>query len=178
MAAQWLGLGYNIPPTPSRNRVYIWRKLREFGAEYFRSGVAVLPNTPENLENFRRLAKRIGEMAGEATLIALDFLDEKDETELIDRFRKQTEGEYQQLLEEAEELLRQQRAQPLTNEAGSRLKRLQRQLMRVRGREHFAGGLTQELESGFSQLIEALRGTAGDFSNQLRQSILENREKK
>ena len=39
----WLGLGYNVPVNPSKNRVYVWRKLKEFGASYFKQGVAILP---------------------------------------------------------------------------------------------------------------------------------------
>ena len=35
---KWMGLGYNLPVNPSKNRVYVWRKLKEFGAEYLRQG--------------------------------------------------------------------------------------------------------------------------------------------
>ena len=32
---RWLALGYSVPINPSKNRVYVWRKLKEYGAEYF-----------------------------------------------------------------------------------------------------------------------------------------------
>ena len=38
---RWLALGYSVPVNPSKNRVYVWRKLKEYGAEYFKQGVAV-----------------------------------------------------------------------------------------------------------------------------------------
>ena len=41
----WLALSYNVPINPSKARVYVWRKLKEIGAEYFKQGVALLPNT-------------------------------------------------------------------------------------------------------------------------------------
>ena len=34
----WLALSYNVPINPSKVRVYVWRKLKEFGAEYLRQG--------------------------------------------------------------------------------------------------------------------------------------------
>ena len=46
-SCRWIALGYNVPIEPSRNRVYVWRKLKEFGAEYFRPGVAILANTKD-----------------------------------------------------------------------------------------------------------------------------------
>ena len=30
---KWIGLGYNLPVNPSKNRVYVWRKLKEMGAK-------------------------------------------------------------------------------------------------------------------------------------------------
>lgn len=51
----WLSVSYNVPIQPSKNRVYIWRKLKEMGAEYLKHGVAVLPNTHRNLQNIRTL---------------------------------------------------------------------------------------------------------------------------
>ena len=38
---RWLALGCSVPVNPSKNRVYIWRKLKEYGAEYFKQGVSL-----------------------------------------------------------------------------------------------------------------------------------------
>ena len=49
---RWLALGYSVPVNPSKNRVYIWRKLKEYGAEYFKQGVAVLLNSAQSMQLF------------------------------------------------------------------------------------------------------------------------------
>ena len=38
---KWIGMGYNLPVNPSKNRVYVWRKLKEVGAVYYKQGVTV-----------------------------------------------------------------------------------------------------------------------------------------
>ena len=53
---KWLALGYSLPINPSRNRVYVWRKLKELGAEYFKQGVAILPGNKKNSARLARLA--------------------------------------------------------------------------------------------------------------------------
>lgn len=183
MAIEWLALGYNIPINPSRNRVYVWRKLKEFGAEYFRSGVAVLPNTPENLKSFRELSKRILEMQGEATLVEMSFLDVEDEQEMVDRFRRQTQSDYQKLLEQAQRLLSERSLQqhsssrqiPGRGESDTRLRQLLRQLDKVKTRDHFMSAFTEDLERGFTELLSTLRDTAGDFGKQLRKTLSDHR---
>ena len=51
----WIALSYHLPSDSSKSRVYLWRKLRELGAENLRPGIAVLPRTPENLRRMRQL---------------------------------------------------------------------------------------------------------------------------
>lgn len=94
----WLSVSYNVPIQPSKNRVYIWRKLKEMGAEYLKHGVAVLPNTHRNLQNIRTLAAKIKAMGGESCLTELRFLDEEDELQLIAAFKRQSSDEFRELL--------------------------------------------------------------------------------
>ena len=46
----WLGITYTVPAKPSKARVYIWRKLKELGAEYYH-GMAMVPESPKVLES-------------------------------------------------------------------------------------------------------------------------------
>lgn len=50
---RWLALGYSVPVNPSKNRVYVWRKLKEYGAEYFKQGVALLPYNRQSYTKFK-----------------------------------------------------------------------------------------------------------------------------
>ena len=56
---RWLALGYSVPVNPSKNRVYIWRKLKEYGAEYFKQGVAILPYNRQSYTKLKHLQAKI-----------------------------------------------------------------------------------------------------------------------
>lgn len=164
MAIVWLAITYNLPATPSRNRVYVWRKLKEMGAEYFRQGMSILPNTSENFERFSKLAQKVLTMGGESTLVEMRFVNKVDENAMVEQFRRQTQEEYRRLLKEAEAL----RAQPPEGE--TKVKRLLRQLDKVR-RSSVPEGLTDDMEEGFQQVIETLWSVGDDFSSQLRDML-------
>ena len=82
---RWLALGYSVPVNPSKNRVYVWRKLKEYGAEYFKQGVALLPYNRQSYTKFKYLSAKILEMGGEASIVEMKFLDPKDEREVVSR---------------------------------------------------------------------------------------------
>ena len=102
---RWLALGYSVPVNPSKNRVYIWRKLKEYGAEYFKQGVAILPYNRQSYTKLKHLQAKILEMGGEASIVEMKFLDPKDEREMVSRFRKQALEELSQLKEDCAQVL-------------------------------------------------------------------------
>ena len=65
---RWLALGYSVPVNPSKNRVYVWRKLKEYGAEYFKQGVALLPYNRQSYTRFKYLLGKIVEFVKERGL--------------------------------------------------------------------------------------------------------------
>ncbi len=174
MAENWIALGYNIPINPSRNRVYVWRKLKEFGAEYFKQGVAILPDSEKSRKQFTLLSERIRQMGGEATLVEVRFLDPADEREMVERFRRQTLDEYQKVFEESKKLmgpLLSKQTKQLTEDESTKLKKTIKQLDKARSRDYFVHGFTEDMERGFEQMVETLRDTASDFSQQLRNAL-------
>jgi len=44
---RWLTLLMTLPPTPSRHRVGVWRKLQRMGAVRLKGAGWILPETPE-----------------------------------------------------------------------------------------------------------------------------------
>ena len=163
----WLALSYNVPINPSKVRVYVWRKLKEFGAEYLRQGVALLPNTAQNFQQLSALAKRIRELGGEASLLELRFSDPADELAMTARFRQQTREEYTQLLADCADALARLRRPGalLTPKEGDRLRQAQ-------ARDYFHEGAAGEIEAGINEIIGSLRGMAADLGRQLR-SLME-----
>ena len=91
---EWVALAYHIPSGASKNRVYIWRKLREYGAGSLRPGFAVLPDSGENRRRLRELSRKLKELGGDGTLMTLRLLDEADETALLEQFARQAREGY------------------------------------------------------------------------------------
>ncbi len=171
----WLALSYNVPINPSKVRVYVWRKLKEFGAEYLRQGVALLPNSAQNFQQLSALAKRIRELGGEASLLEMRFTDPADELAMTARFQKQTQEEYAQLLADCADALNRLRRPGalLTPKEGDRLRQVVKRYRRAQARDYFhAGTAAGEIEAGINEIIGSLRGMASDLGRQLR-SLME-----
>ncbi|HZN49496.1 MAG TPA: Chromate resistance protein ChrB, partial [Methylomirabilota bacterium] len=56
---RWLTLLMSLPPTPTRHRVGVWRKLQRMGAVRLRGAGWILPETPETTELFQWLVQEI-----------------------------------------------------------------------------------------------------------------------
>lgn len=171
---RWLALGYSVPINPSKNRVYVWRKLKEYGAVYFKQGVALLPYTRGSYAKFQRLADKILEMEGEASIVELRFLDPKDEAETIGRFRSQEAEELNQLKEDCFDVLSQlsrQTSRALTELQRDQLKKLTQRYTKAKERSHFCGELADDVEHGLRSALELLRGGADDAAGQLARSL-------
>ena len=81
---RWLTLLTTLPPTPTRHRVGVWRKLQRMGAVRLRGSAWILPETAETTERFQWLVQEIQAFRGEATLLHVDrvgTMDVPDESE-------------------------------------------------------------------------------------------------
>jgi hypothetical protein len=54
---RWLTLLMSLPPTPTRHRVGVWRKLQRMGAIELRGAAWILPETSETTELFQWLVQ-------------------------------------------------------------------------------------------------------------------------
>lgn len=169
----WLGLGYNVPTHPSKNRVYVWRKLKEMGARYFKPGVAILPKAPQSQAKFAGLAGKIREMGGEATLIELRFLDKGDEKQTVDRFRKQSESEYWELLRDCAGLLGgAQGSRPIPTEQAEHLRKVVKRYGKVKSRDYFRSRSQGDIATALGDLANDMAGVTDEIGHQL-QNILD-----
>ena len=167
----WLALSYNVPINPSKIRVYVWRKLKEIGAEYFKQGMALLPNSAQSMQQFAVLAKKIRELGGEACIVELRFTDPADESMMTARFKKQAEEEYSQLLADCADALRRLRNPELlfSTKEGEQLRSVVKRYRKARSRDYFQAGASGEIEAGINEIIDSVRGVAADLGKQLRQ---------
>lgn len=131
---KWVALTWRLPSGSSTPRVTTWRTLRRMGAVLLTPGAAIVPFTDDLLEQCEWLAQRIGEDGGEAWVLPVTELSEREEATIRERERASREHEYGALRLEAEAL-----ARPTTRPATRRkLRALERGFSTVLARDHFA----------------------------------------
>ncbi len=102
---RWLTLLTTLPPTPTRHRVGVWRKLQRMGAVRLRGSAWILPETPETTELFQWLVQEIQSFRGEATLLHVDRVGNMTEEQVTELFHKARAIEYQAVLQGCREIL-------------------------------------------------------------------------
>jgi len=104
---RWLTLLTTLPPTPTRHRVGVWRKLQRMGAVRLRGSAWILPETPETTELFQWLVQEIETFRGQATLLRVDRIDNIPETQVTALFHRARGVEYEAVTKGCREVLAQ-----------------------------------------------------------------------
>src|SRR6266446_6108150 len=91
---RWLTLLTSLPPTPTRHRVGVWRKLQRMGAVKLRGAAWILPETAETTELFQWLVQGIQSFHGEATLLRVDWIETMTDDQVTTLFHKARATEY------------------------------------------------------------------------------------
>ena len=97
MNSQFLLLIVSLPPNPSSLRVRVWRRLRALGAVALKRTVYLLPDTPDNYEQFQWLGQEIQRERGETILLRVDQIENMSRTDIIRLFHEARDPEYRQL---------------------------------------------------------------------------------
>src|SRR5215467_8306066 len=103
---RWLTLLTTLPPTPTRHRVGVWRKLQRMGAVRLRGAGWILPETPETTELFQWLVQEIQSFRGEATLLHVDRVATMTDEKLAGLFHAARGVEYHAVMRGCREILR------------------------------------------------------------------------
>ena len=103
----WLTLLTSLPPTPTRHRVGVWRKLQRMGAVRLRGSAWILPETAETTELFQWLVQEIQSFRGEATLLHVDRIENMTDDQVRALFHKARAVEYQAVVQGCREILSQ-----------------------------------------------------------------------
>src|SRR3989454_8938016 len=86
-----------VPPTPSSLRVRGWRRLRSLGAVPLKRSAYLLPDTPEQYEDFQWLAQEIQREGGEATLIRIQQIENVSPEDVQRMLHEPRDEDYRQL---------------------------------------------------------------------------------
>ena len=102
---RWLTLLMTLPPTPTRHRVGVWRKLQRMGAVRLRGAGWILPETPETTELFQWLVQEIQSFRGEVTLLRVDRVETMTDEQIAELFHKARSAEYAAAVQGCREIL-------------------------------------------------------------------------
>ena len=105
--ARWLTLLTTLPPTPTRHRVGVWRKLQRMGAVRLRGSAWLLPERAETTELFQWLVQEIESFRGEATLLHVDRIENMTAEQVTALFHKARTAEYEVVVQGCREILAQ-----------------------------------------------------------------------
>ncbi|MCL2580242.1 MAG: hypothetical protein FWE32_09480 [Oscillospiraceae bacterium] len=169
----WLALGYNVPVNPSKNRVYVWRKLKEFGAGYFRPGVAILPKTSDSLNQFRVLSQKIRDMGGESVMAELRFLEETDEQKTVKMFNEQSRDEYMELMKDCAHLMDNLKGNIFPDQGADSVRKMMRRYGKVKSRDYFKSGHGGEAAGLLDELAGDIAHSASELSKQLKNLLID-----
>ena len=164
----WLAIGYNVPANPSKNRVYVWRKLKDYGACYFRPGVAILPKTSQSMTQFSLLGKKIREMGGEASLADLRFVDPSDEQRTIKIFHERIKSEYAELMMDCKAVIETLKDSLIPERNADLIRKITRKYKKARGRDYFKFGPGGEMNEFLDELTEHIAHSVSEFAHQIK----------
>lgn len=105
MSMKFLALTYKVPSNTSKNRVYIWRKIKDIGAVYLQQGVALLPYEERLFEILKNLREEVNNLGGKSTLSELTFVSGEDEKYIVSEFMQQIDEEYSEFEDNCERLI-------------------------------------------------------------------------
>lgn len=163
--ADWIAISYNVPINPSKNRVYIWRKLRQFGAEYLSQGVAILPNSQQNIAKFKELSGKIKLMNGESTISELTFINENDTLDFIEKFKSHTKDEFCEIIKEVNDIRDSfYQHNNAYEQLSGQIKEIEKKYKKAKSREFFPESLSKELEVGLKDIKNAFSQINSSFS--------------
>lgn len=105
MSTKFLTFTYKIPSEPSKNRVYIWRTIKDLGAVYLQQGVALLPYEEKLCDILEKLRIEVNNLGGRSTLSELTFINEEDEKNIVTEFYNQINEEYSEFEDNCQRLI-------------------------------------------------------------------------
>ena len=162
---------YKIPSEPSKNRVYIWRSIKELGAVYLQHGVALLPYEERLRNTLQNLREQVNSLGGRSTISEINFLNEEDEKEIILEFKKQIDEEFNELKENCKRLIYELDRETENGkfefselqENEEELKKFQRWFDKITKRNYF----NTENEEKSKEMIEKSKIRLQEYSNEV-----------
>ena len=170
--AKWLVLAWRLPMGPSTPRVTTWRSLRKLGAAVLTPGAAILPYGETLQEQLDWLAQEIEEHEGDAWVLPVTELSQREEKRVVKQGQAEREAEYLQLREDALAFLRRAPDHPGPGDDPRRRLRterelvaLQRRFRKIRDRDYFGAAGRRESAEMIDRCLAFRQGISSKLSS-------------
>ncbi len=165
---EWIALVYSVPASPTKARVFVWRRLRALRAQALRPGMALLPNNKESLAALDMLCKKIQSFSGDAVLLEMNFISPAENEAMRRRFALADEDELRATLKECAELLERMKKTTNSDTRAAIEKALDKKLSLVRKSSTEAmRRQADEFEDAVGTLFDTLRSLPAEFAAML-----------
>src|SRR6185437_13175508 len=143
----WLLLVFSLAQKGASLRVTVWRKLQRLGALPLGNSGYLLPNSPENRENFEWLATMIRSERGDASVLEVMGIDNRPPAALKREFVAARQREYRELLVKIKKA-----STATVNATCAQVSRLSQRLQEIISRDFFEAPLRKQAETGIDEL--------------------------
>jgi hypothetical protein len=159
---RWLTLLMSLPPTPTRHRVGVWRKLQRMGAVKLGGAAWILPETAETTELFQWLVQEVQSFHGVATLLRVDRIETMTEDQVTALFHKARAAEYQAVVQGCREVTAQIDRLKVAHRGSvpqvrARLDTLKRELDRVQAIDYLESSTGRRAKAAWEATAKRLR---------------------
>ena len=160
MENKWILFSYSIPATNAKARMRIWRRISATGAAQLKTGLQILPNREELMENITWLIGEVNASGGAALALQCAQVEGMADEQIEQLFQAQVDQEFAQIQAEAKDLLatadgaaQGEHARELTRA----LRKLRKRCEAVRQRDFFPSGTAARTLSVLDSIAARLR---------------------
>jgi hypothetical protein len=134
--ASWLLLLFSLPTNRNTERVAVWRRLKKLGAVQITTSTYLLPDQPEQYEQFQWLAQQIRDYGGDPTLVRAQEIEGLTTAKVVAIFNDARAKDYAELRKPLQSLIG-RRKKTDAEMATAELERLTRRFREIRNVDFF-----------------------------------------
>jgi hypothetical protein len=143
MKKKWILFSYSVPSSNAKARMRIWRRISATGAVQLKTGLQILPNREDLLENVTWLIGEVHAVGGEALAVQCGQIEGMEDEQIEKLFQAQIDPEFLQIQTEARALLAStdlSLAEDRTKEFSAILRKLRKRFEGLQSRDFFPSG--------------------------------------
>ncbi len=161
MDNKWILFSYSIPASNAKARMRIWRRISASGAVQLKTGLQIVPNREDLLENITWLIGEVTALGGEAIAIQCARVEGMTDEQIEQLFPAQLDPAFLQIQTEARELMAVH--QPLDDATVKQhllsLRKLRKRCESLQEKDFFPSGAAVKTIALLDAATEKLRST-------------------